>query len=51
MIDLDLPVTGSLDDPKFKVGAIIWKVFVNLLKRRSRRPSPCWVTCSVAAIR
>lgn len=31
VIDIDLPVTGSLDDPKFRLGPIIWKVFVNLL--------------------
>jgi hypothetical protein len=29
-IDLDLPVTGNLDDPHFRVGPIIWKMFVNL---------------------
>ena len=33
VIDLDLPVTGSLDDPKFKIGPIIWKVFVNILEK------------------
>jgi hypothetical protein len=31
VIDLDLPMTGSLDDPKFRIGPIIWKVFVNLI--------------------
>ena len=31
VIDLGLPVTGSLDDPKFRLGPIIWKAFVNLL--------------------
>jgi hypothetical protein len=31
VIDLGLPVTGSLDDPKFRIGPIIWKAFVNLL--------------------
>jgi hypothetical protein len=29
-IDLDLPVTGDLDDPQFRVGPIIWKMIVNL---------------------
>jgi hypothetical protein len=33
VIDLDLPVTGSLDDPKFRIGPIIWKVFVNILEK------------------
>jgi len=31
LIDLDIPVTGSLDDPHFRLGPIIWKVLVNLL--------------------
>jgi hypothetical protein len=31
VIDLALPVTGSLDDPKFRLGPIVWKAFVNLL--------------------
>ena len=31
VIDLDLPVGGSLDDPTFRIGPIIWKVFVNLI--------------------
>jgi hypothetical protein len=31
VIDLDVPVTGSLDDPQFRLGPIIWKVVVNLL--------------------
>ena len=33
IIDLDLPVGGSLDDPTFRVGPIVWKVFVNLLTK------------------
>lgn len=32
-IDLGLPVSGSLDDPKFNIGAIVWKVLVNLLTK------------------
>jgi len=31
VIDLDLPLTGSLDDPQFRVGPLIWKAFVGLL--------------------
>jgi hypothetical protein len=38
VIDLDLPVTGSLDDPQFKIGPIIWKVFVNLLEKAVTAP-------------
>ncbi|MFM7707406.1 MAG: DUF748 domain-containing protein, partial [Gammaproteobacteria bacterium] len=30
-IRLDLPVSGTIDDPQFKIGPIIWKIFVNLL--------------------
>ena len=30
-IDLGLPVSGSLDDPEFSYGGIIWKVFLNVM--------------------
>lgn len=33
VIDLDLPVTGSLDDPKFSYGAIIWKAIFNVIEK------------------
>ena len=33
VIDIDLPMTGSLDDPKFRLGPIIWKAFVGLLTK------------------
>lgn len=33
VIDLQLPVSGSLDDPQFKVGPIVWKVLKNLLTK------------------
>ena len=33
VIDLDLPVSGSLDDPEFRVGPIVWKMVVNLLTK------------------
>ena len=38
VIDLDLPVTGSLDDPQFKIAPIIWKVFVNILEKAVTAP-------------
>jgi hypothetical protein len=38
VIDLNLPVTGSLDDPKFKLGPIIWKVFVGILEKAVTAP-------------
>ena len=31
VIDLDLPVSGSLDDPKFSYGKIVWKAVVSVL--------------------
>ncbi|HWU82675.1 MAG TPA: DUF748 domain-containing protein [Methylophilaceae bacterium] len=31
LIDLDLPVTGNLDDPQFSYGKIIWKAVVNVI--------------------
>jgi hypothetical protein len=33
VIDLNLPVTGSLDDPQFRIGPIVWQAFVNLLSK------------------
>lgn len=32
-IDLGLPVSGSLDDPQFSYGAIIWKAIGNILTK------------------
>jgi hypothetical protein len=33
VIDLDLPISGSLDDPEFSYGRIIWKALVNVLTK------------------
>jgi hypothetical protein len=33
VIDLNLPMSGSLDDPKFRVGPIIWQMVTNLLEK------------------
>lgn len=33
IIDLNLPVTGTLDDPKFRLGPVIWKAVLNLLTK------------------
>ncbi|HEY2807749.1 MAG TPA: DUF748 domain-containing protein [Steroidobacteraceae bacterium] len=38
VIDLDLPMNGSIDDPKFRIGPIIWKVFVNLIVKAVTAP-------------
>ena len=32
-IDLDLPVTGNLDDPQFSYGRIVWKAIVNVVTK------------------
>ncbi len=38
LIDLQLPMSGSLDDPSFRIGPIIWKVFVNLIEKAVTAP-------------
>ena len=38
VIDLDLPMNGSLDDPQFRIGPIIWKMFVNLIVKVATAP-------------
>jgi hypothetical protein len=38
VIDLDLPISGSLDDPQFRVGPIVWKAIVNLLTKVATAP-------------
>jgi uncharacterized protein involved in outer membrane biogenesis len=37
-IHLDLPVTGSLDDPKFSVWGVIWQIVRNLLVKAATSP-------------
>jgi len=38
VIDIDLPMTGSLDDPQFRMGPLIWKAFVGLLTKIATSP-------------
>ncbi len=38
VIDLDLPVEGSLDDPKFGIGKVIWKILGNLIAKAATAP-------------
>jgi hypothetical protein len=38
VIDIDLPMSGSLDDPQFRVGPLIWKAFVGLLTKVATSP-------------
>jgi len=37
-IKLSIPVAGSLDDPKFKFGKIIWRVLGNLITKAATAP-------------
>ena len=37
-IDVHLPVSGSLDDPKFSVGGLVWHALVNLIGRAVTAP-------------
>jgi len=37
-INLDIPVSGSLDDPKFRIWPIIWQVIVNLITKAVTSP-------------
>ena len=38
VIDVNLPVSGSLDDPQFSIGGIIWRVIANLITKAVTAP-------------
>ncbi|MDP9011653.1 MAG: DUF748 domain-containing protein [Pseudomonadota bacterium] len=38
VIELDLPVTGSLDDPEFRLAPVIWKAFAHIVERAVTAP-------------
>lgn len=38
VIDLDVPVNGSLDDPQFSLSGVIWKVIVNIIEKAITAP-------------
>jgi len=38
VIDIDLPISGSLDDPQFSVGGIVWRMIVNILTKAVTAP-------------
>ncbi|HEX7867875.1 MAG TPA: DUF748 domain-containing protein [Variovorax sp.] len=38
VIDVDLPLSGSLNDPQFSVGPLIWKAVVNLVVKAVTAP-------------
>jgi hypothetical protein len=33
VIDIDLPVSGDINDPEFKIGGVIWKAFAGLITK------------------
>ena len=37
-IDIDMPVSGNLDDPKFTLGAVVFKAFVSLITKVATSP-------------
>jgi hypothetical protein len=37
-IDVDLPVSGSLDDPQFSMGGLIWRAIGNLIAKAATAP-------------
>ena len=37
-IDLTLPIAGTLDDPQFRIGPIIWQILGNLITRAVTAP-------------
>lgn len=38
VIDLNLPISGSLNDPQFSIGPIIWKIIVNVVSKALTSP-------------
>ena len=37
-VNLELPIEGNLDDPKYKVGKVIWQVLKNLISKAAAAP-------------
>ncbi len=38
VIDVDLPLSGSINDPQFRVGPLIWKAVLNLITKAVTAP-------------
>ena len=38
VIDINLPISGSLNDPQFKIGPVVWKVLSNLIVKAVTAP-------------
>lgn len=37
-IDINLPISGSINDPEFKIGSIIFQAFINLIVKAATAP-------------
>jgi hypothetical protein len=38
VIDIDLPVSGDVNDPEFEIGGVIWKAFTKLITKLASAP-------------
>ena len=38
VIDINLPVSGNVDDPQFSIGSIVWNAFINLMTKAVTAP-------------
>mgnify|MGYP001770762166 FL=1 len=38
IIDLDIPISGNVDDPKFAIAPIVWQAFTNLIVKAVSAP-------------
>ncbi len=38
VIDINLPVSGNVDDPQFAIGSILWRAFTNLITKAVTAP-------------
>ncbi len=38
VIDINLPVSGSVNDPQFSIGGVVWKIILNLLGKAFSAP-------------
>jgi hypothetical protein len=38
VIDLDLPMSGALDDPAFRIGPVMWRMFTSLITKAATAP-------------
>ncbi|MDR2852200.1 MAG: DUF748 domain-containing protein [Burkholderiaceae bacterium] len=38
VIKVELPVSGSINDPQFKIGALVWKALLNIIAKAATAP-------------